>query len=329
MSKGIGKLMSVGIAKESVRGTSPGSAGFWIAFAEAPLEEKYQNAVNTETYGVIESQVGEIRVKEWMEGEIKAPIGDTHFPLLLLSLLGTDTPTPRGGDGTVYDHAITVQQGSQHQSLSVYIHDPLAAQDYSHANCMVHKLEIDYALGKFIDYSASIKGQKGAQQASFSPSQTVENRFVHPYATFKYAANLAGLGAASAIKIKSLKLSIGDNIVDDDVFGSKAPRDFLNREFSVEGTIETIWNNESDFKTIALANTAKAIRIDLLNSDVTIGSSSHPEVKIDLANVTWTEFTRPIKIKDIVYQTVKFKANYSIGDTQMITATCSNLTASY
>ena len=329
MAKGIGKLFQIGIAKESTRGTAVSSASYWLAFSDVSPEEKWENAVDVQAYGVIEDSVSETRVKNWMEGAISAPISDQSFVLLLLSLLGTDTVTTHGGESVVYDHALTVAQNAQHPSLTIFVHDPIAAQDYSHALGVVHKIDINYALKDFVNFSASIMGQQGAQKSTFSPSQSVENRFVPQHLTFKTASNLSGLSGATPIAIKSLKLTIDDSIESQDVLGSSSPADFLNKEFKIEGTIEAIWQNETDFKANAIANTPQALRLDLINSGITLGSAAHPEIKIDLAKVYFTDFGRPIKTKDIVYQTLKFKAVYSVSDTQMVKITCTNTVASY
>ena len=329
MSKGIGKLFQIGIAKETSRGTPIATASYWPAFTDASPEEKVENAVDSQSYGVIEDSASQTRVKNWMEGSINAPVTDQSFVLLLLSLLGTDTPALHAGETTVYDHVLTVAQNSQHQSLTVFVHDPIANQDYSHTLGVVHKMDIDFALKDFVKYAASIMSQQGSQKSAFSPSQSAENRFVPQYLTFKTAANLAGLAAATPIAIKSLKLTIDDTVESQDVLGNVAPADFLNKEFKIEGTLEAIWQNESDFKTNTLANTPQAMRLDLINSAVTLGSAAHPEIKIDLAKVYFTEFSRPIKVKDIVYQTLKFKAAYSISDAQMVKNTCTNTVAAY
>jgi hypothetical protein len=327
--KGIGRQVQVGVSRESTRGTSPATASFYISWADLAFEEKYDNVVDVESYGVMEDSASETRVKDYAQGVLKMPLLDKTFPLFLYSLLGTDAPTVHAGGTLSYDHALTVKQNSQHQSFTLYIHDPLAAQDYTHANCVVEKVEIDYAVKKFVDASISIKGLKGVQVGTLSPSQTAENRFVPQYLVFKMASALSGLGGAAATQVKSLKLTIDQNIEDDEVLGQKAPRDFLTKEFKVEGTVELIFNGESDFKTNALANTPQAMRLDLINTDVTLEGAINPEIRIDLAKAFFTEFSLPRKLKDLVYQTVKFKAVYSISDAQMIAIRATNLVAAY
>jgi hypothetical protein len=175
-----------------------------------------------------------------------------------------------------------------------------------------------------------VKAQKGASQSSFTPSIASESRFIPQYMTFKYATSVSGLSGATAIALKSIKLSLDSNIEDQEVLGSVAPADFLNKEFKCEGQLEAVWQNEADFKTVALAtpNVAQAVLIDLKNSDVSIGVvPSHPEVKITLDQVYFTDFSRPIKVKDLVYQTVKFKCVYSISNTEMLNIIVTNTTA--
>ncbi len=336
LNKGIGKQLQIGIAKETVRGTPAASASYWLATDDWEMEERFANAVDSQVYGIIEDNVSETRVKDWAEGALKLPISGTSTAVLFLSLLGTDTPTTHAGETTVYDHTLTVAQTVQHQSLTLFVHDPIATPsgataDYTHKNVVVHKIDIDYALGKFVDAAVSIRGQKGSAAAVvFVPSQAQEDRFVPQYLTFKVASTYAGLGAATAIKLKSAQISLDSSEEDDEVMGSTAPRDFLNKEFKIEGTVECIWQNESDFKANALANTSQAMRLDLVNSDVNIGVvPSHPAFRLDLAKVFFTEFSRPIKIREIVYQTVKFKAAYSITDAFMAKVIFTNTIPSY
>ncbi|MBI4119241.1 MAG: hypothetical protein HY456_00150 [Parcubacteria group bacterium] len=329
MAKGIGRLFQIGIAKESTRGTAVTTPTFMIPFAELDIDEKKQLAIDEQSRGVIEDSVGQSIVKEWVEGSLKAPIGDKHFGLLLLALFGavatTDNPD---ADPSVKDHAFSVQQGSQHQSLTIQLDDPIGAQDYTHALAVINSLEIAYEQGKFIEYVANILAKKGAT-ATITPASVSENRFLPHNLTFKLAATQAGLGAAAAISIKSLNLRINQNVEADDVLGNKEPADFLNKQFTIEGSLEAIWQGEADFKTQFLAGTAKAMRLDLKNTGVTIGTSANPQLLIDFHSVIFTELGRPIRLNDIVRQRLAFKAHYNTTDSKMASLTLTNTQASY
>lgn len=324
--KGIGKQFQVGIAQEASRGTPASSATYWLPLDDFATEQRYNNAVDSQIYGLVEDNVGQTRVKNWTEADLKMPLTGTSAAVLFHSLFGTCNSVLHAGETVVYDNTMNVLQNVQHKTLTVFLHDPIATAagataDFTHKNAVVSKVTIDYSLGNWVMLNASLRAQaQSAAAVVFAPSQTQEPRFVPQYLTFKVASTYSGLGAATAIKIKNAQIVIDSSGEDDDVLGSTSPRDFLNKEFSLEGTIEAIWQNESDFKSAAIANTPQAMRLDLVNSDLVIGTSTSPEFRIDLAKVYFTEFSRPVKIKDVVYQTVKFKAAYSISDAFMAKA---------
>lgn len=325
--KGIGRLIQVGIAKETSRGTPVTTPAYMIAFSELDLDEKDQRVVDEQSRGVIESSVSESIVKQWMEGSIKAPIGDQSFPLLLLSICGTATAS---ATGSAYAHTILVAQNAQHPTITVLIDDPVAGQDYAHPNSVVGQLEIAYEQNAFIHFTAQLRGQKGTATA-VTPASVTENRFLPQHLTFKVADTQADLtGTGTAISLKSATLRIGQSIQDDDVLGSSTMRDILNKQFTIEGELEAIFKNESDFKTGSLTGTAKALRFDLVNTGAPIGgSATSPSLRIDLHKIQFQPITKPIRLNDIVMQKVAFRAHYHTTDAKMVTITATNAVASY
>jgi hypothetical protein len=391
MGKGIGRLQSVGIAKETTRGTAVASAAYWLPFSEASLDEKFENVTQDDAFGVIEDSTAQYRTKNWAEGTIKVPLTDQSLPLLLFALFGANADSTHAGESAVYDHKATVGESAQHQSLSFFINDALTGVDYVHANGVVHKADLDVELKKFAELTLSVKAQKGVSQAA-SPAMVAENRFLPQYMAFSSAPSTAGvLGtltatgtAASSIHVTGLSISttllkIGMRVtatnlpagatvaaivsatafdlsvattgaigtmtfngalvslksfkltVDSNV-GSVSPNDFLNKEFKVEGQLTALWQNESDFKNASLATptVAQSLLIDIKNTDVKLGVvPTNPEFKILLDQVYFTEFSRPFNVKNLILQTVKFKAVYSLTNSEMIAATTTNTVASY
>src|ERR1700693_1884704 len=177
--KGIGRLIQFGLAKETTRGTAIASAAYWNPWNDLTLDEKKEFAVDAQSYGVIEDSTQLTQTKAWAQGSLSGNILDQSFGLILYSMFGTLTShSAHSGESIVYDNIFNIQEGAQHQSLTFFLHDPLSAVDYSYANGVVEKLELNIALKKFIDFTASIKALSGAAQSTFSPSTTTENRFV-------------------------------------------------------------------------------------------------------------------------------------------------------
>lgn len=328
MSKEIGRQISFGVAKETVRGTPETAATFWVPFEELDIPEKDEKALDEQSNGVREDSVNQTIVKQWAELNGKFLIGDKSFPLVLMSTLGSlSTAANADASGNVKDHTITVAQSAQIQALSLFIDDP-GAQDYKHGLGATDSLEVNYEQGKYIGYSLKMMAKKGTSTTN-TPAVSSENRFAPQHLTFKLASTQAGLAGASAVVIKSLKLKITNNLEADTVLGNLAPADFLARKLTIEGELEAIWQNESDFKTFTLAGTQKAMRIDIKNTDVTIGTAANPEILIDLYKVIFSELSRPFKVNDVIRQTLQFKAHYSASDSKMVNCVCTNLQTSY
>ena len=331
MAKGIGRLISLGFAKETTRGTAETAASYWSPFESLDFNPKVKNVIADQAVGVIENAVAEYRVNQFVDGSFKCPVTDQSVGPLFYAIFGGYAVATHSGETAVYDHTFTVGESAQHQSLTFFTHDPLGGTDYSYANGVVHKMELDAELEKFVLLTNSISAQMGVSQTAFTPSFLSENRFIPQNMTFKYATAVSGLSAATPIALKSLKLTIDESIEEQNVLGSVAPADFLNKEFKVEGQLEAVYQNLTDFYNAFVAdpNVGQAMLIDLKNTDVTIGTASHPELAITLNQVYFYESSIKVTPKDTVYQTVKFRATYKLSDAAMIKAVLTNTVTTY
>jgi len=330
MGKGIGRQIQIGLSKEAVRGTAETAVTYWLPVTEATVEDYVEKAVDDQVNGVIEETSGSSITKKAAKASVKMYAGDKSFPLLLVLALGAVSSGDNAdSDASIKDHSITVSQSVQHPAATIFVDDPVGAADYKHALGCLDSLEIAAEPGKRVELSAAFRAKAAVTAGSLSPAKTAENLFLSSHVSIKIAATVAGLTGATAIAARNLKLSIKKNLEDEDTIGSTSQTDTLNRNLAIEGEFEATWSGDSDFKTAYLAGTAQAMRIDFLNGDVTIGNAAHPEVKMDFYKVTFEELTRPLKGNDVVKQTVKFKAHYSLADAKSVVVTATNAVASY
>jgi hypothetical protein len=320
MTKLIGRKFNVGIGKESTRGTAV-AADYWLPKMDFSHGDKISEVVHESSIGTIHDAENSHIVEKFSEGKLKGRIADTSFGLILEAVFGGDVATLVATG--VYDHVFSVLESAQHPSLTVDISEPNASTGIRYALSMIDSLEVTFEIKAYGQYEISFRGNKnvaGANTASF----TVENIFLPQHASVKFATNLAGLAGASAISVKKATIKISKNIEDDQVIGTLDAIDRLNKQFSVEGSVELTYEDRSYIDTIMLGGLSKAMRIAFTNSDVTIGVGSNPTITFDMASVRLSEVARTISNDDIVKQTLNFKAYYSIADTQMIKATLRN-----
>lgn len=324
MSKFIGRLADVGIAKEASRGTAESAATYWLPKLSLTLDDGIEQAIDESSYGIIEDSVDAKVVGKFATGEIEGNIGDQSFGLLLLAALG-QVSTGAAQQTVVYPHTFTVLQSAQHPALTLFLDDP--NQDYKFALGMVETLEIEAMLGQYARYRASFRSKKG-ETATLSPSYTAENQFLPQHMSVKYADDEDDLASGTAVNVRSFKLTINKNPEDDRKLGSVDQADILNKQFAVEGSIEMVFDAVT-FHGFMVGDTAKALRLEMTNTDVTIGSSLNPQLTIDLAKAKVSAFEKSYENDSIVIATVNFKAFYSVAESEMITAVLTNLASSY
>lgn len=326
MSKLIGRKFNVGIGKESSRGTAV-AATYWMPKMEFSHDDKIEYAVDETSIGVIADAQSQDITNKISEGELQGRIADTSFGLWLIAALGT-AGTPSLVETGVYDHAFSVLESAQHPSLTIAVREANdGGSGLRYPLAMVDSLEVNFELGKYAEYKVAFRSNTPSS-ASNTASFSAENIFLPQHGEVKFATNLAGLGAASAIQVKKATFKISKNIEDDQVIGTLNPIDRLNKQFAVEGSIELMYEDRSYIDTIMLGDLAKALRIKFTNTGTTLGASSNPTITFDFAKVKLTEVARAIGNNDLIKQTLNFKAYYSLADTSMLTATLRNTRSS-
>lgn len=325
MTKILGRLESIGIAKEAVRGTAL-AAAYWVPWMDVKIDDKIENVTNETSLARLENSDGQMLVGKHGEIEWTTKLKDKHIGLLLLSLFGTDTPAAQGApNAAVYDHVFTVGQTSQHQSLCVSHKSANDAVGY--ANAVVDSIKISAKHGDYVYYTVKLLSAPSASLANTVAHAQESADFVAQNLTFKKATAQSGLDAASAIVIREFTIEIKQNCMIEQVLGNAAPNDILNKGFEVSGSV-TLIHNDATFATMQTAETYNALRFDL-TSAVVIATSSNPRLKIDLHRARISNYERKMKLNDIVEESFDFTGHYSLTDSKMITATLSNLVASY
>jgi hypothetical protein len=324
MSKYIGRLVNVGFGIEAVRGTAV-SVQRWQPKTDLSFDETPETVQDESSVGVLTASRGTELVRKFAEGDIGGNVEANSVGYLLLAVLGAVSTTETQA-GEVYSHEFTLAQSNAHQSLTIGIDDPVIG-DKAFALAMVESFTLTAENGQIATFSVTFKAKPG-ESASHTVTYAPDNLFLSRHSVFKVAENLAGLNAASAVCLQSFEVTFTKNLEDHYCLGSLTPADFVNKQFSVEGSFTAVFDSTT-FRDFALAGTQRAARFQFVNSDVTIGTASNPSMTIDMALVGFREFSRSQGNDEMVTQTVEFTANHSLVDSETVTVTLVNETADY
>jgi len=322
MTKAIGRLANLGIGREASRGVGV-AAEFWVPKITLSYDDKVTKVTSALSYGSINVFGNQSLVaQKWAEGTIEGEVLDRSFGLLMYALFGTVSSASVSG---AYTHTYTLAETNQHQSLSMYIDEPNG--DLLFELAMIESMELTFDPNDVVKFTVDFKS-KSAAGSSASATYVAQNKFLGKHLALKIAATTGDLAAATAISPKSLKLTINKNLMLDQVLGTVQPEDILNQGFSITGELELVYDNRT-YANYMLDGTYRAMRIDLVNTDVTIGSTN-PSFRLDLSRVEFSSWEPTRNNDEVMVEKINFSALWDITNENVINSCyVINETASY
>jgi len=323
MTTQIGRLINVGLAKETARGTAEATATFWIPKVDFDFNPRADYAVSESGLGVIDGRSDAKVVEKVGEGSFGGLVFDKSFGLLLAACLGTWS-TGVVSD-SAYTHSFTRLNSNQHPALTIFHKDSNVDEKY--ALGMLNQLTINCVLKDYVKYTAGFLSKLGADTSS-TPAYIAENPFLATHVTVKFATTIAALATADATAVRAINITVNKNVEDWQNLGSSEPTDIVNKTLTVNGDMELLYDSEV-VKDYVLDGSKKAALITILNTDVLIGTASRPKLEITLAPMSFRDWGRGTGMNDIVTQTVAFDGNFGISDSKTLSIQLVNAQTSY
>lgn len=317
MSKYIGRVVDLGIGRETTRGVGVEPA-YWIPKVSFNFDDKVVKVRETASVGKLADSDNAYVTTKYAQGDLEGEIRDSSFGLLLYQLLGTISSASVVDQS--YTHSFSILESAQHPSLSMFVQDPNTNEQYKLV--MLESLEIAVELDQVVRFTASFLGKQSVGSSIKTVTYTSENKFTKKHLSFKIASAIGGLAGATAISLKRLQLNINKNTIIDDVLGTAEPEDILNRQLSVEGEIELNYEDET-YKNYMKNNTHRAMEIRLTNTDAVIGGgTTNPLLLFQMPKVDFFDWEADYANDEIVKQTMSFKAMEDITNSLAIISTC-------
>lgn len=325
MSQKIARLRTVGLAKESVKGTAV-IPSYWIPVTKYEANPVVNYQAKNGAIGRIEENYDLEIVQKMTTPSIEGYLSDKAAGLLLLAALGAVSSAAKiAPNASVYDHTFSVKNDNDHPALTLSFGDVSLSMATAYA--MLNKLEIEAKVGDLLRYKAEFMA-KAEAAASLTPAFTSENLFNSKHIVLKVADTEAGLSAASAVELYGLKLNIEKNAEAVFAFGNNEPTKIFNKALKITGEIETL-ENDTTWRDLFKNGTAKYMQISIVNSDVTIGSSANPGLVLTFNKVKFNAYKDDAGVDEMIKEIVGFEMLYNMTDGEAITAVLTNLATSY
>lgn len=325
MSKFIGRLVDIGVARETSRGTYVAPT-FWLPHVAFSFDDKITQARSDAGLSRIEDSEEAFVISNYSQGDFEGEIRDKSFGLILYSLLGSVSTS--GPTDSAYTHAFSLSNTNSHTSLSLTVHDPNTSEFYKLV--MLDSLEIKAELDEIVKFTASFMGKKGGGTTSASSAYVAENKFTKKHVQLRVASTIGGLSGAAVVSLKSLSVTFNKNVILDEVLGTAEPEDILNRQLSIEGEL-TLNYEDATWKQYMTTPTNRAMEIKFVNTDAIIGASTNPSLTMQFPKVDFFDWEPDYSNDDISTQKISFKASRDVANSLASISTCSlvNANSSY
>lgn len=315
MPKIIGRLVDIGIGKEASRGGGVAPT-FWLPKSAITFEDKVAKARSQVGYGNILGEGNQALVaRRHAEGSIEFDLLDQSFGLILLSLLGSVSTA--GPSDSAYTHTFSLSDTSnQHQSLAI-LKSEEGIGDLMFRLAMIESITITIVPDDVVKVSATFLS-KASAGSSGTPSYSAEYKFLGRHLTFKLASDTSGLAAASNIPLRSLTLEFSKNLRLVHNTASVEPEDILNQAFAITGSVELDYEGR-DYANLMRDGSYRAVRIDLTNTEETIGAgSTNPKFLLDLSRVDFDAWEENVPNDELVSQLFNFMALHDLTNGNVI-----------
>lgn len=223
-------------------------------------------------------------------------------------------------ESAVRDHIFMRNNTNNHQSFTLYKTDDLQTDRAAYG--MLDTLDLEMVVGDFAKFNSTWKA-KQSESSSGTPSFSAENGFFAKHATLKLASAVSGLSAASATPVSRCKFSIAKNLIDYQAFGDDDIASIHNQQFAVTGDLEALYNSTT-LRDLQINSTKRAMRLEITNTDVTIGSASNPKLTVELARASFEEWSNKSGNNELVKQTMGFSGEFSTTDSYTATVILRN-----
>lgn len=326
MAGNIGRQVSYGIGKETVRNTAV-SASTWFKQLGFELNPKSEIVSNDSAWGTLERTNSSTTLRQWAEGTLEHKLTADSAGLVLLGAFGTvSTGDNADSDASVKDHTFTINQDILGQTFTLYRKDDLSTMRYAGARFGQWELAVD--LDDYVKFTADVTARAG-ESTTATPARTDETEFVAKHVSVKSAATVDDIAAASAISsVQSFTLTCNPNIRMNWEAGSGDPESFTSDGYELSFEMERRYIDQT-YENAYNNGTALAWELSLVNSDVTIGSAANPGLVLTAPKVNITDWSRSEDLDGPVTETFTGTIHYSSDEAYALKAVLTNTTASY
>ena len=319
--------IGVGIENPAARGTYVAPQAYVSGRTPTGIKVEVVKTLLAETKASGIRSRGSDIIQRRASGPLEFNVRTETLGYFLKSLLGKCTTSVVSG--SIKDHLFeVVASNPQYPTLSIVLAQT-GGQDYKFKGSLVKSLELRTPTDDLVNATVQFISIDEEEVATLTPAFSDTDYRLRPWeCEIKFAADLAGLGAASAVNLKDFALSIENNARPQQHIGSITPTDNVVGLIEIGGDV-TLDYNDDTYHDLYKDGTYKAMQIKATRTDIDLGGGLHPTITIQLAKISLETYDPDRPLDDIVKDKFKIVGHFSDDDAEAINIVIRNTVADY
>ena len=309
MAKTTGRLVKIGFAKQSTRGTAVAAPVFFLPRINLSFIEVPESVANQNTVNVLDDNLTKENVSFVSEGSVGGNLDLTNIGHLLFAMFGAVTTT---GTNPKFTHVFSLEQTALSQQYTVFVEDGANTKTFPH--CVCTNLEMSFGVGELLTYSTDFMGSRSSAGSTLTAAFASDLQ----YPSQKHVSVSYG---GTDIPVRTGTITFDKPAEPVINMNQDTPEDHISNMLTVSGSI-TFHLDDDTVRTEMLSSTKKDIVVKVeLSADKTLS--------IALKNCSIDSFSPDYAIGSIVEASVDFTATYDVATGYTAQATLKNAMSAY
>jgi hypothetical protein len=256
-------------------------------------------------------------------GDLECYLKSNSIGYILKSLLGSCSSVAKEApNADVYDHTFILDTDVEAPSLTLALQKSIQA--YRYLLSVVSSFELSVTPDNLVIAKTDFLSKQEEEVSQFTPSfSSDDTKFRQQDVSVKIADSIEELDGENALVLKGFTLKIASGVAGDPRIGDLKFDNILSKVREIEGSLEGTYKAKT-FYDLFKAGAHKAMRLEMTRSDITIGESENPALKIDLPRVSFSGYDQDRAIDDVVNEKIDFKAHYDGSEAKGIEIVLTN-----
>lgn len=319
----LGRTRAVGLGKEGTAGVAV-AATHWLPQQDLTIEDKVSRIYDESGLGTRYKAFAGDTDMEMADGNLNGLIYDRSFGHIALAAMGAVSSAAHPTATGARVHTFSVSSSLPTYTLSLNDGNESVRAPYG----MLNSLEIAIEQGRYAGFTSAWMARRSAT-ATNTVAYLTENRFRPQDVTIKIAPTVAGLAGATALRVKSLSLSIGNNLITEPSLGTVNP-DYYPGVVDTAISLGRVYLDTA-LKTMVFGTTQQAMSITFTRSDVSIGTGTptNPSIVFTFEPGFFSEWGREGGLDDLKQETISYQPIYSTSASKQFGLVITNTETSY